>query len=70
MTRLELEQLTTGIGKGLAQHVPAGHAFVFILAETGDSGPGNVAYLSSGRRADIVDLLRDMADRLDHGGAS
>ena len=63
MTRQEMEQLAAGIGKGLAKHVPDGLAFTFILADFGDGG--SMAYLSNAERADIVKMLREMADKLD-----
>ena len=52
MTRLELEQMTAAIGKGLAAHVPKDHAFVFIMADFAEADMGNMAYLSNAQRSE------------------
>ena len=89
MTRLELEQMTAAIGKGLKTHVPPGFAYVFIMADFGPSilisrvitttgeitlnssmalargGTESRAYLSNGQRADIIKMLREMAEKLE-----
>ena len=64
MTRLELEQLTVAIGKGLAKNIPPGISFTLILADFGDDG--NMAYASNAQRADNAKMLREMADNLEN----
>ena len=55
--RLSLEAECVNIGKLLGAGMPPGTGFVFMLFDFG--AKGNFAYLSNGRRGDIVDLLRE-----------
>lgn len=67
LRRKELEGLTSALAQLVGSHTPSGYVFTLILASA-DSGVKNgqaMAYASSGRREDVVSMLREMADKLD-----
>jgi hypothetical protein len=75
LVRKELEGLTATLARLVGAHTPKGYVFTLILSSANASGVkagGSMAYASSAQRADIISMLREMADKLeiDRGPAS
>ena len=54
------------IGRKVKTQMPNGWGFVLCMASFDEGGPdGRMTYLSSVQRADAVNLLRELADKLE-----
>lgn len=64
--REQLQRLAVGCANAL-NAIPlkdAGIGFAVILFDLGDTGRGNIAYVSNGQRADMATALRELLEKL------
>ena len=64
--RLALEAACSKLANTIAECVPDGVAFVFMLTDFGEKG--NAAYCSNAEREDMIALLRETANRIEGVG--
>ncbi len=63
MTEPELRELTTRVLNAVKDRLPDGVMFTVLFSPFGNHGVGH--YGSNCRRADMIQLLRETADRLE-----
>lgn len=62
-TRAELEQASRGIAERIKVGLPSGVGFTLIVFDFGVGG--NLAYISTAQRADMVNTLKEMIVKLE-----
>lgn len=60
MTRADLERTCQALGHTIGKGLPEGVGFTLLMFDYGEKG--NLAYISSAKREDMVHTLREMAD--------
>jgi GTPase len=61
--REELESICADIGAVIRSALPSGTGFALVLFDFGEKG--NMAYVSTGQRADTIRVLRELAGNLE-----
>jgi len=60
--RLRLERQCADLGTVIGSCMPEGVGFAFVMFDFG--GEGNMAYLSSGAREDLIKMLAELHEKL------
>lgn len=66
--RLVLEKQCADVGRQIARLLPAGVGFTLLVFDFGEKG--DVAYVSNGRRADVLKLLKEHVAHMELEGVS